>query len=235
MDEPVTLEMIEGIAVIRLDDGKVNALSHQVIDGVNSALDEVEAQPDTGAVVIFGRPGRFSAGFDLNTIKLGGEAAQALVNAGARMAMRIYGFPRPVVAGCTGHAIAAGAIMLLASDVRIGVDVEAKVGLNEVSIGMPLPVFAVELARARLSRRHFTRATTLSTIYTPAASVDVGYLDEVVDPDELESRVMTTAADLRARLSRSGFAITRHNDRHATIELILASLDDDLADFEMSS
>lgn len=231
MTEPVTLEMFDGTAVIRLDDGKANALSHQVIDGINSALDEAESDVDTGAVVILGRPGRFSAGFDLNTIAQGGEAARALVNAGARMAMRIYGYPRPVVAGCTGHAIAAGAIVLLASDLRIGVDIEAKIGLNEVSIGMPLPVFAVELARARLSRRHFTRATALATIYSPAEAIDVGYLDEVVEPDDLESVVMARAADLGARLSRSGFAATRRNDRHATIEMILASLDEDLAGF----
>ena len=86
-------------------------------------------------------------------------------------------------------------------------------------------------AQRLLSRRHFTRATALATIYSPAEAIDVGYLDEVVEPDDLETVVMARAADLGARLSRSGFAATRRNDRHATIEMILASLDDDLARF----
>ena len=234
MTEHVTLDQSDGVAVIRIDDGKANALSHSVIVAIESALDRAEAD-EANAVVIVGRPGRFSAGFDLNTMREGPEAARDLVGAGARMAMRIYGFPAPVVAACTGHAIAAGAIVLMASDIRIGADIDARIGLNEVSIGMPLPVFAVELARARLSRRHYTRATALATLYSPADAIDVGYLDELVEPDEVESAAIARASQLGATLGRAGFAATRLNDRQATIDMILGSLEEDLATFGVAS
>jgi len=234
MTEHVTLDQRDGVAVLRLDDGKANALSPEVIDDIESALDTAEADEAT-SVVIVGRPGRFSAGFDLNTLNAGPQQARDLVGAGARMAMRIYGFPCPVVAACTGHAIAAGAIILMASDIRVGPDIDVKLGLNEVAIGMPLPVFAVELARARLSRRHYTRATALATLYSPAEAIDVGYLDELVDAEDVESTAMARANELGTALSRSGFAATRRNDRQATIDMILGSLEEDLATFGVAS
>jgi enoyl-CoA hydratase len=231
----VSLDTVDHTAVMRLDDGKANALSHSVIEQINDALDRAEADPDVRTLVIFGRPGRFSGGFDLDTMSAGPESARSLVVAGARMLVRVYGFPRPVIAGCTGHAIAAGALLLLASDLRIGVSGDAKIGLNEVAIGMPLPVFAVELARARLSRRHFTRATALATIYRPDQAVEIGFLDEVVTEAELESRVLETASEIGGRLSLSGFAATRSNDRLSTMERILASLDEDQGDLDPGS
>lgn len=231
MTDAVTLDRTDAVGVIHIDDGKVNALSHSVIEGIESALDGIEGDPDVRAVVVIGRPGRFSAGFDLDTMSAGAESARALVEAGARMAMRLYGLPRPVVAACTGHALAAGAVMLLASDLRLGADVDAKVGLNEVAIGLPLPVFAVELARARLSRRHYTRATSLATIYTPAEAVDVGYLDEVVPATDVEALAVSRASELGTTLGRAGFARTRANDRQATIDMVLETLEEDLSGF----
>ncbi len=225
MTDHLTIESNAGVAVIGLDDGKANALDHALIDGIDAALGEIASDPAVRALVIRGRPGRFSAGFDLNTMKESPEAALALVDRGARMLVRLFGFPVPVIAACSGHAIAAGSLILLASDLRIGADVDAKIGLNEVSIGMPLPVFAVELARARLSRRHYTRATALATLYSPADAVDVGFLDEVVPVDDLHAIALDRAGAIAGSVSRTAFAATRPNDRQATIDLILSSLD----------
>jgi len=223
----------EGVAVVRVDDGKANALGHDTIDAFADALDRAEADAD--ALAIFGRQGRFSAGFDLAVMKEGAESAQRLVGRGAELFMRLYGFPRPVVAGCTGHALAAGALLLLSCDERIGVDTAVKIGLPEVGIGMPLPRFGVELARDRLTPREFTRATMLATIYSPAEAVDAGFLDEVVTPVDLEERVVTRAAELGKALHRGGFAITRANARGATIEAIRAGLPADLAAFSVAA
>ena len=229
MGELVTTTITDGVAVIRLDDGKANALGHPAIEGLGAALDEAEADAD--AVALFGRGGKFSAGFDLTVMKDGDAAAQGLVGAGAELCMRMYGFPRPIVAGADGHALAAGALLLLSCDVRIGSDTPAKIGLPEVAIGMPLPVFATELARDRLSKRHFTAATALATSYDPEEAVDAGFLDAVVPLADLESTVLERAAELGSGLGRGGFIATRANARGASIEHMRSTLAADLATF----
>ncbi len=233
MGSPIQTTFTGGVAVLHIDDGKANALGYNLIEAFDAALDQAEADAD--AVAIFGRPGRFSAGFDLAVMKESAEAAQLLVGRGAELLLRLYGFPRPVVAGCTGHALAAGALLLLTCDERIGVDTDVKIGLPEVGIGMPLPRFAVELARDRLSPREFTRSTMLATIYTPSQAVDAGYLDEVVGPDDLESRVLARSAELASGLHRGGFVITRSNARGKFIKTVRSELAADLETFAVSS
>ena len=107
--------------------------------------------------MLFGRSGRFCAGFDLNTIQESPDAARRLVAGGAELVARLAASPLPIVVGCGGHALAMGALLLLGADVRIGAEGEFKLGLNEVAIRMTLPAFAIELAGERLSRRHLTR------------------------------------------------------------------------------
>ena len=128
-------------------------------------------------MVITGRQGKFSAGFDLATMTESTESMRELVTAGAQLLMRLYGFGLPTVAACNGHALAAGALVLLSCDRRIGAEGPAKIGLNEVAIGMALPIFAVELARDRLQPAQLTPALMAARIYDPAGAVDAGYLD----------------------------------------------------------
>ncbi|MCY4664523.1 MAG: crotonase/enoyl-CoA hydratase family protein [Acidimicrobiaceae bacterium] len=229
MTSNTSYEVTDGIAVLRLDDGKANAVGYDTITAIDAAIED--AEQNAGALVITGREGRFSAGFDLSVIGEGPQAARELVAAGARTAVRIYGAEIPVVAACTGHALAFGAIMLLASDVRLGADADAKIGLIEVSIGMPLPIFAIELARDRLSPRHFTAATTLATAYSPHGAAEAGYLDEVVGADVLNDVAMQRAEALAAHVRRSAFGLTRRTARQKTIDHILSTLDEDLKNF----
>ncbi len=229
MTSNTSYEVTDGVAVLRLDDGKANAVGYDTLAAIDSAVEDAEAS--AAALVITGREGRFSAGFDLSVIGEGPDAARDLVAAGARTATRIYGAGVPVVAACNGHALAFGAIMLLCSDVRIGADVEAKIGLIEVSIGMPLPIFAMELARDRLSPRHFTAATTLATAYSAHGAAEAGYLDEVVAADDLHDVAMQRASGLAAHVPRTAFRMARRTARGKTIDHILATLDDDLKNF----
>lgn len=182
------------IAVLRLDDGKANAVSHDLIDLMMGSLDDAEDKAK--AFVILGREGMFSGGFDLKEIQKGPEAAAALVGRGAEMMHRLFSYPMPLIAGCTGHAIAAGAFMLLASDTRIGTAGDFKLGLNETAISMVLPVFGFELARTRLSKRHQTAAIVQSQLFSPNDAVDVGFLDQVVEAGELESACLKVAEQL---------------------------------------
>jgi enoyl-CoA hydratase len=216
-DGPVHFELRDDVAVVRLDDGKANAISQLVIDGLQQAFDR--AEKEAGAVLWVGRPGRFSAGFDLGVMRSQPDAARSLVAAGAELFLRLFTHPLPTVAACTGHAIAAGAIGLLSADTRIGAEGEFKIGLNEVGIGMTLPVFGVELARHRLSKRHFTRAVIQAELYDPSAAVDAGYLDRVVPGEALFEEALREAARL-AQLPRQAHAGTKLRCREAIVAAI---------------
>jgi enoyl-CoA hydratase len=228
-DQPITTSRDGDVAIIRMDDGKANALSHASIDAFNAALDTAER--DAGAVVVVGRPGRFCAGFDLSVINAGPAETQALVQRGGELALRLFMFPRPVVAACTGHALAAGAIILMAADHRVGAQGEFKIGLNEVSIGLPLPIFLTELAQQRLSRRHLTAATMLAHIFDPDTARDAGFLDDVVDPDEVEAKAVDRAQNFASMLNQRAFAASREPLRGPAAERIAATMTSDIARF----
>jgi len=225
MTEVVSYELVDGVAVLTMDDKKANAISHEMLDQLGAALDR--AEDEAGAVVIAGREGRFSGGFDLAVMTAGAADTRGLVTAGARFLTRLYGFPRPTVAACTGHAIAAGALILLACDQRIGAEGPAKIGLNEVAIGMTLPVFAIELARDRLAASHLGPATVHARIYDPAVAVEAGYLDRVVPAESVVTEARAEAGRL-GELRAGAFARTKQVLRRTTIGRILDTLEDDM-------
>ncbi len=224
-DEKVHYTLENRIARIQLDDGRANSLSLEVLIAVNQQLDRAEKEAD--AVVLVGRDGRFCAGFDLGTLGSGPEAANELVLAGAELLLRLAELPIPVVAACTGHAIAAGALLLLASDLRVGSRGEFKIGLSEVTLGMTLPIFALELARERLSKRHYARATQMAEIYTPSGALDAGYLDQLAEPSEVLKSARAEAARL-AELKQPAFRLTKQRNAEGMAARIRATLPDDV-------
>ncbi|MBW2463221.1 MAG: crotonase/enoyl-CoA hydratase family protein, partial [Deltaproteobacteria bacterium] len=218
------------IAVIRMDDGKANALSPAVVVGLDEAFSRAEADADVKAVVLAGRPGKFSAGFDLKVMMSGPQAARDLVMAGGGFFMRLYAFPKPVVAAVSGHAIAGGVLLAASCDVRIGIAGDFKLGLNEVQAGMPVPILAHKLARDRLDPRHLTEAVLFSRLYDPEAAKDVGWLDLVVDGSDLEAEAMKVAGQL-SQLPAGPYARTKESLRRETIAYVLATVEEDIASF----
>jgi enoyl-CoA hydratase len=216
-DALVTTERRDGVLICHLDDGKANALSSDMIIAISDAISEAEVDEAIHAVVLHGREGKFSAGFDLSVMLAGDASAiSALVADGGELVRKIYAADVPVVAACTGHALAAGALMLLACDVRIGSDRPCKIGLNEVAIGMTLPDWALTIAGERLSKRHLQRAIPTARITDAAGAVDAGYLDEVVaDADVLEAAV-AQAVEF-ASLSAKAYAVTIRKMRGAAV------------------
>ncbi len=225
MGEILSYESVDGVAVLRMDDGKANALSHEMLDAFTAALDRAERE--AGAVVLAGREGRFSAGFDLKTMMSGVDAAKKLVSRGAEIYLRLYGFPLPVVAACTGHALAGGALLLLVSDTRLGAEGDFKIGLNEVKISLTLPILAQELARDRLSPRHLTAATIQAAIYTPDGACEAGYLDRLAGVDTVVAEAIAEAKELSA-LPRAAHANTKAKLRARTITYIRDTLESDM-------
>jgi enoyl-CoA hydratase len=195
MTDLVTYETRDDVAWARIDHGKANALSFEVLAGLDAALTRAEEDPGIGALVVTGKPGFLTGGFDL-TVMQGGDTSEIvrLVSDGGALFTRFFGSPLPVVAAASGHAVAAGALMLLSADERIGVDGSFRIGLIETQIGMFLPRWAIELAEERLSRRHFQVATVGARMYGPVDARDAGYLDAVVAAEALEDAAQTAAA-----------------------------------------
>jgi enoyl-CoA hydratase len=224
--ELVSYQLQDSVAVVTLDDGKVNALSRQMLTDIDGALDRAVA--DGAIVVLTGRPGVFSAGFDLRVLRAGGEEALAMVRAGFELAARVLSFPRPVVIACNGHAIAMGAFLLLSGDYRVGAAGPGKITANEVAIGLTMPRPAVEICRQRLAPAHFNRAVLNAEVYAPDAAVDAGFLDRVVDKAQLAEAARDAARQLRA-LDVAAHAATKLRARDKTLAAVRAAIDLDYA------
>lgn len=209
MSDALTIERRGPVTVLHLDDGKANAFSFELIAAIRAAVSEAEKHDEVGAVVLHGREGRFSGGFDL-AVMFGDDMNSIikLVADGGDMVRHLWGSGVPVVAACTGSAVAAGALTLLGCDVRIGADVPAKIGLNEVAIKMVLPDWALTIATDRLSRRHVHRATANARLTGPRDAVDVGFLDEVVPAEQVLTRAVEVATELAETLDPSSYRRT---------------------------
>ena len=224
MSDKLTIERDGDVVVLTMDDGRANALGPDLSGAVSAAVTEAAADASVAAIVLAGRPGRFSAGFDLEVINAGDRAAtKAMVDAGGSLVRQLYGCDVPVVAACTGHAVAAGALLLLGCDVRIGPDAPVKIGLNEVAIGLTLPGWALSIARERLSKRHVQRSIVNARLVDGQGAVDAGFLDEAVEPEAVIDSAIAEAKTMSA-LDRTAYINTVAAIRTDT----LAAMDRDL-------
>ncbi len=206
--DSITIEQRGKVLVATMDDGKANAMAEPISAGLRQAIAQAEADEGIGALVIAGRPGRFSAGFDLGVMASGDlDAVGRMVGAGGALVAEAYGAGVPVVAACTGHAVAAGALLLLGCDHRVGPDADIKIGLNEVAIGLTLPDWAMAVAAERLSRRHLQASVVDARLYDGRGAVDAGFLDAVVAPDDVVETAVAEATAL-AELDPTAYANT---------------------------
>lgn len=214
---------LDSVRTLRIVNGKPNAISQAVAEELSAALADAEGDDSVKSIVLLGRDGMFSGGFDLGTMGKGAEAARDMVIAGGRVAMDIYNHAKPVVVGCGGHAVAMGCFLTMAGDERIGAEGSFKIGMNETAIGMALPDFGFELSRARLSKRHYDRAVVHSTMYNPQGALEIGVLDRVVAPDQLESEAVEAAVRL-GELKQPAFRLNKRRAHRKTVDRILENL-----------
>tara|TARA_B000000475_G_scaffold182835_1_gene147277 strand:+ start:450 stop:1139 length:690 start_codon:yes stop_codon:yes gene_type:complete len=222
-DQLATLTTEGDVSIITLDDGKANVFSSAMSSTINQLLDEVPN--DKGALLITGRQGLLSGGFDLKTMT-GGEAKDIIemtVN-GFKLLARIYGFSRPVVVASSGHAIALGAFLLCCADYRVGAKGKYLVQANEHRNNMSIPIPILEISKSRISKRHWHRAILNAEAYPIDQSVEAGYLDEVVDEGDLMKRAMEVATDL-ATLGHPHYQMTKDLDQKDILERINAGIE----------
>ena len=218
----VNLRTKEDISIIQMDDGKVNVFSPDMIQNFNDILDQVPT--DKGAMLITGREGMFSAGFDLKVMMSSPENAAAMVKSGFELLMRVFTFSRPVVAACSGHAIALGAFLLCSCDHRIGCKGDFKIGANELRNNMIVPTPILELAKFRLIKSHKQRALLNAEMYSIEDAVAPGYLDEVADQDKLFELAMAKAKDL-ATLAHPQYLQTKKLDQEDVAAKIYSGIE----------
>jgi len=218
----VSVDVQNDIALVTMDDGKANAVNFELMAALNAALDEAEAKGKV--IVLTGREGRFSGGFDLKALPtFSPEDVGRLLDEGGKLIARLYGGPLPLVVACTGHAIAMGALLALTGDTRVGAHGDFKIGLNETANGMKLPVFGIEIARDRLHSDHQTQAIVQSYIYDSSGAVEAGYLDRLAPADKVVEYALGVA---KALVPLSGPAYLYHKLalRKSTLDLIKASI-----------
>ena len=221
MSGPVTYRILDQIAWLTLDDGKANALHPTMSRALGNALDR--AADEAAAVILLGRPGIFCAGFDLTLLNGPEQGREEMITAGAQLLLQCYLYPKPLIVACSGHAVAAGALLALTGDYRLASAGDFRIGLNETAIGWPLPVFGQVLARDRLAHQALTQAVLNATLYDPDAARHAGFIDEVVPAESLTARAHGAANTLR-QLDPEAFARTKRALREPAAEQIRRSL-----------
>ena len=229
MDSLVTTDLRDGVMVITMDDGKANAMSLAMQTDINNALDEAEKAQTP--VVLTGRPGLFSAGFDLKTLAASGQPAVDMLRGGLDLSLRLLEFPTPVIAACSGHAIAMGIFILTSCDYRIGIHGNYRYSANEVAIGMTMPWSTIEILAQRLTPTAVSRAVIFAETFTPDNAISMGILDEVVNEEELMSRSLAFAHETLS-LNLTAHAHSKKRLRAHSLTAIRAGLEKDMVGWQ---
>lgn len=222
MSDLISYQLEDGIATLTLSNGKVNAISPDVIAAFNAALDQAEA--DRAIVIITGQPGILSGGYDLKVMTSGPQNAINLVAAGSTLARRMLSHPYPIIVACPGHAVAKGAFILLSADYRIGVEGPFSIGLNEVLIGMTMHHVGIELARDRLRKNFFNRSVINGEMFNPQQALEAGFLDAVVAPEELMNAAKAMATQMK-KVNMTAHKNTKLKTRKAFLEILDAAIE----------
>lgn len=223
----VHYDLNDGVALIRIDDGKRNALSPEVFRQIYKALDQAEA--DRAMVIITGRESVFSAGFDLKVMKRGGMEALGMLRAGYALTARVMAYPYPVIAACNGHVLAMGVFLMLSADHVIGSRGDFKIAANEVAIGLTMPRVAATMLKHRLEPSAYQRAVTLSAYFDVDSAHRAGFFDELVEPEELLGRARERASEF-SQLDARAHTASKRRIRRGLIRRIRFSIPLDLLD-----
>lgn len=223
MTDLLTYTLTDDVATIQLDDGKANAFSNAMFDAVNDALDQADSEAKI--IVLRGKDGIFSAGYNLKELMLGGETAVNLVRRGSEFAVRMMETRKPIICVGDGHIVALGAFIFLAADYRIGKSGAFQVGLPETAKGLPMHNFGRELAQPRLNPRYFSRAFINGEMFTPDQAVDVGYVDEAVE--DVDAAIERAVAFFKG-ISLPAFSINKPRGHQTLLPVLKQAIEDDM-------
>lgn len=232
MTSTVSYALADSVATITLDDGKVNVLGPAMQAAINEALDRAEADK-AKAVVLAGNARVFSGGFDLAVFQSGdAAAAHNMLAGGFRLSLRTLTFPVPVIIAATGPAIAMGSFLLLSADHRVGAP-KSRCQAIEVAIGMTIPISAIEIMRMRLTPAAFERGTALAATFVGDEAIAGGWLDEIVEADQVLSRAQQVATEAATTLHAGAHLATKLKARKPALDAIQAGIDGLATEFSL--
>jgi enoyl-CoA hydratase len=208
-----------GIAVLRMKHGPVNALDVDLLAALADGITEIE-KSDAEALVLTGEGVAFSAGADLYSVLEGGASyIDGAVPHLSRCFSTLFKFPRPAVAAVNGHAIAGGCVLTCACDYRIMAEGESRIGVSELRVGVPYPTWALEIVRFAAAPQHIQEIVYLARSYLPNEALAKGLVDEIVPPDKLMDRAMEIATRLAA-IPPDSFTRAKRQLRAPTISFV---------------
>ena len=226
------MEQRDGVTVVRLEHGKVSALDLELCQNLRSTFDELAAE--ARAVVLTGRGSVFSAGINLPRLLDGGpEYVEQFLDLLTDLCETVFSFPRPLVAAINGHAIAGGCVIACLADRRLMAAGSGRIGIPELSIGVPFTAAPFEVMRFAVLPQYFGEVLYGAATYEPAAAMERGLVNEVVAPEELLDRAVQNAAAL-GQVAPSAFRISKAQFRRPAVERMragTAELDADVREF----
>jgi enoyl-CoA hydratase len=216
----IDAEISDGIALVTMRHGKVNALDIEFCDAMAARFKELASAPEAKAVVLTGQGKVFSAGVNLIRLSEGGaDYVRQFMPSLHRSFEAVFFHPKPVVAAVNGHAIAGGCVLAACADRRIMARGDARIGVTELLVGVPFPVLAFEIMRLALPARFLPEAIYSGATYLPEAAVERGLIDELAEPSEVLEDAYVVAQELAA-LSPKAFAQTKAQMRQAAAERV---------------
>jgi enoyl-CoA hydratase len=215
-------------ANITMDDGKANAMDFDYFEEMNSALTEIESS-ESRVLIIKGRQGFFSGGLDLKLIStLTPNDIDKLAETFARTMLRVFLYPIPTVAICTGHAIAGGAMLAFACDRRHVINGNYRIQVNEIAIGIPLPSWMLLIGKSAIPPGFQTEALLHAKTYTPKEACDAGIFHGLIDNGEDIHVAVKSDIEALMNLNKPAYSISKKRLRGKETEEVLAMLKEEL-------
>ena len=201
-----------GVAVLTMAHGKANALDIEFCTALADRFDALRTAP-AKAIILTAEGKIFSAGVDLKRLSEEGPAyVRRFLPTLHRLYEAVFFHPKPVVAAINGHAVAGGCVLAACADRRIMAQGNARVGVTELLVGVPFPALAFEVVRSVVPPRFLSEVTYSGATYDTDMALDRGWIDEVVESEDLMEDALAVADEL-AELSPAAFALTKQQLR----------------------
>jgi 3,2-trans-enoyl-CoA isomerase len=230
--EVIGLEQQDGVALVKLNKGIINAINQQVIDELSEVLQMFKDDPAVRGLVLTSNNDKFfSIGFDLPELyPLPQQEFGAFFRAFNLLCLDLYTFPKPTTAAITGHATAGGCILALCTDYRFIAGGHRLIGVNESKLGVPITYLANCLLRQLVGERQAREGVSSGTLYTPEKALQIGMVDGVYPLAKLISAAIQKTRDL-GEMPGDAFAENKRLGVRATESQVRSYLEEEITLF----
>ncbi|HVN85988.1 MAG TPA: enoyl-CoA hydratase/isomerase family protein [Candidatus Binatia bacterium] len=220
----IRLERQADTVIVTFARPPANAFDLELAREFHARLDELTANVPPAGVVITGDGRIFSGGVDFKAIPTYTVAQRAQMIGHINGAITaLYGLPTATVAAVNGHAIGGAFVVMLACDARLAGDTDAKLGLTEVTAGIPYPACPIEVVQAEIEPSYRRHLVLTGEIITPRSAHAHGLIDEIVAPDALLGRAVDLARTRAAARAYARVKAQLKRDTLARMQSIIAA------------